>query len=271
MVLTETNLEVKPLPGVATTTKVVLTLEYDGTRYHGFQWQAGPPTIQEEVERAIEKLTGENLRLMAASRTDAGVHAREQVISFRTECSHSLATFISGLNYYLPDDIAVKTAHRVRDSFSVRSGAISREYNYYIWNSSVRSPLQAGFSYLVDGHLNIDTMNQACQALLGEHDFASFTSGIGADVKKTVRRVYRAEVSRDGNLVIFNMAASSFLAHQVRNTVGLLIRIGQGKMTIAELSSIISARKHGMAGPTAPACGLCLMRVNYPRPFEEER
>ncbi len=270
MVLTETSREIKPISGLATTTKIVLTLEYDGTRYHGFQWQAGPPTIQEEVEKALEKLTGERLRLMGASRTDAGVHAREQVISFRTESGHSLATFISGLNYYLPDDIAVKVAHRVRDSFSVRSDAVSREYNYYIWNSPVRSPLQAGFTYLVGGNLDIDAMNQACLELLGEHDFASFTSGIGADIEKTVRRISRAEVRRDGNLVVFNIVASSFLTHQVRNTVGVLIRIGQGKMTIAELSSIIKARKPGMAGPTVPACGLCLMQVNYPRPFEEE-
>ena len=270
MVLTEVNPQIEPVASLATTTKIALILEYDGTRYHGFQLQASLPTIQGEIEKALRQLTGERTRVMAASRTDAGVHAKGQVVSFRDKSSHSLQTFVNGLNYYLPGDIAVKAAHRIRDSFSVRRHAVSREYSYYILNSLTRSPLREGFSYLVTGHLDVEAMNQACQALIGEHDFASFTSGVGVGVKSTVRRVYRAEMRKDGELAVFNMVANSFLTHQVRNTVGALIRVGLGKSSIDEFYSIMEAKKPGLAWPTAPACGLCLRQVNYPRPFEEE-
>ncbi len=270
MGITAVNPEVEPIVSLTTTTKIVLILEYEGTRYYGFQLQASLPTVQEEIERALWKLTGERTRVIAASRTDAGVHARGQVVSFRARSSHSLQTFINGLNYYLPRDIAVKAAHRVRDSFSVRHHAVSREYNYYILNSLMRSPLREGFSYLVSGHLDIEAMNLACQALIGEHDFASFTSGIGDGMKSTVRRVYRAEVRKDRELVTFNMVANSFLPHQIRNTVGSLIKIGLGKRSVDEFYGIMEAKKPGLAGPTVPASGLYLTQVNYPHPFEEE-
>jgi len=268
MVLTDINPEVEPVVTVATTTRIVSIIEYDGTHYHGFQLQADLPTIQEEMERALHKLTGERIRVMAASRTDAGVHARGQVVTFRTRSTLPPETFIGGLNYYLPRDIAVKAAHRVADSFNVRRRALSREYNYYILNSSTRSPLQKGHSYLVAGHLDMEAMNRVCQALVGVHDFASFASSSGIEMKNTIRRVHRAGMERDKEMVIFNIVANSFLTHQVRNTVGALIRIGLGKMDLDEFRSIIEARRPGLAGPTAPACGLCLMQVNYARPFE---
>jgi tRNA pseudouridine38-40 synthase len=255
---------------LATTTKIVLIVEYDGTRYYGFQLQATLPTIQGEIEKALWELTGERNRVMAASRTDAGVHAREQVVSFRTKSPLPPRTFVNGLNYYLPRDIAIKAAYRVGDSFNVRRDAISREYNYCILNSLTRSPIRDGFSYRVGGHLDIEAMNQACQALIGEHDFISFASSMGMGTKNTVRRVYRAEMEKDGELAVFNIVASSFLPHQVRNTVGTLIRVGLGKMQVDEFCSIIEMKKPGLVGPTAPACGLCLMQVNYPCPFEEE-
>ncbi len=251
-------------------TKIALIVEYDGTHYHGFQLQANVPTIQSELERALLKLTGERARVMAASRTDAGVHAKGQVVSFRTRSSLRLKTFINGLNHYLPRDIAVKAAHGVSNSFNVRRDALSREYNYYILNSSTRSPLGGGFYYLVAGQLDIEAMNQACQALIGKHDFASFVTCFGSEIKSTVRNVHRAEMGKDGDMVVFNMVANSFLPHQVRNTVGTMIKIGLGKMGIDEFCSIIEAKKPGLAGPTAPACGLCLMQVNYPRPFGEK-
>ena len=255
---------------MVTTTKIVLIMEYDGTHYHGFQLQDGFPTIQGEAEEALWKLTGERLRVMTASRTDAGVHAKGQVVSFRTKSPLPLPAFINGLNYYLPRDIAVKAAHRVGDSFNVRRDAISREYNYYILNSLTRSPIRKGFSYLVTGHLDIEAMNLACQALIGEHDFASFASCIGVGTKNTMRNVYRAKIDKDGELAVFNMVANSFLTHQVRNTVGALIRVGLGKVSVDQFHSIIEAKKPGLAGPAAPACGLCLMRINYPSPFGGE-
>jgi tRNA pseudouridine38-40 synthase len=254
----------------ATTTKIVLAVEYDGTHYSGFQLQVSQPTVQEELEKAILQLTGEKTRVLAASRTDTGVHAKGQVVSFRTGAGHSPETFINGLNYYLPRDIAVKAAHRVKESFNVRRQAISREYNYYILNCPTRSPLWEGRAYLVREPLDIDAMNQACRTLIGEHDFIAFTTRLDNRIKNTVRRVFRAEVRRDGEMVIFNMVASSFLPHQVRNTVGALIRVGLDKMSCDEFYSIIEARKPGLAGPMAPAGGLYLMQVNFPRPFEEE-
>ena len=253
---------------MATIAKMVLIMEYNGTNYHGFQLQADLPTIQGETEKALWKLTRERRRVMAASRTDTGVHARAQVVSFRTESSLPPQTFVSGLNHYLPRDIAVKAAHRVGDSFNVRRDALSREYSYYILNSLTRSPIWEGFSCLVAGHLNTDVMNQACRALLGEHDFASFATCMEAGVKSTVRHVYRAEVEKDRELAIFNLVANSFLPHQVRNTVGTLIRVGLGKMSAGEFGSIIEAKELGLAGPTAPACGLYLMQINYPYPWE---
>jgi len=248
-------------------TKIVLIVEYDGTGYHGFQLQANLPTIQGEMEKALWKLTQERVRVMAASRTDAGVHAEGQVASFNTKSCLTLPTFIQGLNYYLPGDIAVKAAYRVDDTFNVRRDAISREYNYYILNSVTRSPIRRGFAYLVSGHLDIEAMNEACQSLVGEHDFASFASNLGVKIKNTLRSVYRAEIAKSGDLATFNMVANSFLAHQVRNTIGSLIRIGLGKVTGGEFRSIMEAKQLGLAGPAAPACGLCLMRVNYSHPF----
>ena len=249
---------------------MVLIVEYDGTRYHGFQLQANAPTIQGEMEEALGKLTGERLRVMAASRTDAGVHARGQVVSFRTNSSLPSRSFISGLNYYLPKDIAVKGAYRVEDSFHVRRGALSREYKYYILNSSIRSPFSNGFAYRVAGDLDIEAMNRACQALVGEHDFASFVGCIDEGIKSTTRNVYQAKMEEDGDLDIFNMVANSFLPHQVRNTVGPLIQVGLGKLSVDQFHGIMEARQPGLAAPTAPACGLFLMRVNYPGPFGEE-
>jgi len=248
---------------------VILILEYDGTNYHGSQWQANAPTIQGEMEKALKKLTGERIRIKAASRTDAGVHAKGQVVSFRTGSALPLKSFIDGLNHYLPRDIAVKEAYRLDDSFDVRRGAVSREYKYQILNSPTRSPMRQGFSCRVDGNLDIEAMNKACQALIGRHDFASFVSSAEtARSKRTVRNVFRAEITRDGDMVVLDMAANSFLPHQVRNTVGSLIKVGQGKMTVDEFYSLVEARTPGLAGPTAPADGLCLMRVNYPSPFE---
>ena len=248
---------------LAVTKKMVLIVEYDGTHYHGFQLQASLPTIQGELEKALWNLTGERIRVMAASRTDTGVHAKGQVVSFRTKSSLSSRTFINGLNYYLSRDIAVREAYRVEDFFNVRRDASSREYSYHILNNLTRSPIRQGFSCLVTGYLDIEAMNQACQGLIGQHNFASFVTNFTPELKSTVRMVYRTEVERDGELVIFSIVASSFLPHQVRNTAGALIRVGLGKMSVNEFYSIAEARKPGLAGPTAPACGLYLMRINY--------
>ncbi len=250
---------------------MVLIMEYDGTNYYGFQLQANQPTVQGEVELALLKLTGERVRVLAASRTDTGVHAREQVVSFRTSSSLPERAFSGGLNHYLPADIAVRDAFRVSDAFNVRRNAVSREYRYLILNRTTRSPIHHRFAHHVPGRLDVTAMNEACQHLVGEHDFASLATALESRIKSTVRRVYQADVIKEGDLVTFRIIANSFLHHQVRNTVGALIRVGLGKMTADEFRSIVEARKPGLAGPTAPAHGLYLMQVNYPHPWEEIR
>jgi tRNA pseudouridine38-40 synthase len=250
---------------------MVLIMEYDGTNYNGFQLQANQPTVQGEVESALAKLTGEKVRVLAASRTDTGVHAHEQVVSLRTVSSLPEHAFIGGLNHYLPYDIAVRDAIRVNDAFNVRRNAVSREYHYIILNRAARSPIRHRFAHQVPGKLDVMAMNEACQCLVGEHDFASFATALESRIKSTVRRVHQAGVTRDGDLVTFRIVSSSFLPHQVRNTVGALLRVGLGKMTADEFRSILEAKTPGLAGPTAPAQGLCLMQVNYPHSWEELR
>ncbi len=269
MVYTAVTPDVRDNVKIKTTTKIVLVLEYEGTNYHGFQLQAELPTVQGEIEKSLCRLTGERIRVLAASRTDSGVHAEGQVVSFRTESVLSPNTFINGLNYYLPEDIAVKESFRVRDSFNVRRDAVSREYQYRILNSLTRSPLRERFYYRVNSHLDIVAVNKVCKALIGTHDFTSFTCSKGPEIKSTVRRVYHAEMERDKDVVRFNIIANAFLPHQVRSMVGSLLKIGLGRMSEEEFYSIIGARKVGLAGPIAPACGLYLMRVNYPHDIEE--
>ena len=253
----------------ATGTRIILIVEYDGTNYHGSQWQANAPTVQGEIEKALKMLTRDNIRIKMASRTDAGVHARGQVVGFDTSAGLSLKSFVDGLNHYLSGDIAVKDAYQAEGNFDVRRRAVSREYQYYILNSPTRSPLRQGFSYRVNDNLDIAAMNRACQALIGRHDFASFVaSAETARQKRTVRDVYKAEIVRDGDMIVFDMVANSFLPHQVRNTIGSLIKVGQGRMTVEEFYSMVEARTPGLAGPTAPAEGLCLTRVNYPVSFK---
>jgi tRNA pseudouridine38-40 synthase len=242
--------------------KIVLVVEYDGRNYYGFQWQAKLPTIQSELEGAIRRVTGESSRVMAASRTDTGVHARGQVVSFQTKSGLTPQVLVRALNYYLPRDIAVKGAYKVSMDFNVRRDAVSREYDYYILNSSTRSPLFEGFAYFVPNKLNTRVMNKACKFLEGEHDFASFATAMGKLIS-TVRMVYKAKVTKKGDLVTYQVRASSFLPHQVRNTVGLLIRVGLGKVGLDEFRQILEAKVLGLAGPTAPAYGLCLTKVNY--------
>ncbi len=251
--------------------KLLIIVEYDGTAYHGFQLQREPATIQEELEKAILALTGEKRRVVPASRTDAGVHALGQVVSFRTEANYSTGVFVSGLNHYLPKDIALKAAYRVKKTLDVRRDAISREYKYYILNCETRSPLKERYTYQVKGKLDLTKMNEACALLTGEHDFVSFASALEVGrLGKTRRTVLNAVVVREKeDLVVFEITANSFLTHQVRNTVGSLIRVGQHRMSTLEFENVLEAKKAGSAGPGVPASGLFLVKINYPYSFEE--
>ncbi len=247
--------------------KFVLIVEYDGRHYFGFQWQSGQPTVQEKLEEAISHATGETLRVLAASRTDAGVHAKYQVVSFRSRTRLSPETLTRALNFYLPHNIAVKKAGIVENDFNVRADAVSREYEYHILNDQTRSPLLNEYAYHVPWRINIEVMNEASRYLLGEHDFTSF-SAASCRTRSKVRNIYAAEFSRHGSIVYFFIKADSFLTHQVRNTVGFLIELGSGRKSIDELKRILNEKKNGLAGPAAPAYGLYLTKVNYPRDLE---
>jgi tRNA pseudouridine38-40 synthase len=250
-------------------TRLALVIEYNGERYAGSQMQTGLPTIQSELEKALLSLTGESIRVSFAGRTDAGVHAHGQVASFKTTSVLTEKTFVSGLNHFLPEDISVKSAKAVEESFDPRRHAVKREYEYIILNSATRSAIWQGRAYQVAGNLDVEAMDSACQLLLGEHDFASFASNIEDTEKSTIRHMYEASVRREGNKVIVRLVGSAFLLHQVRNTVGALLRVGQGKMTQAEFQDIINLREFGPAGPSVPACGLYLNKVYYGNDLEE--
>ena len=233
---------------------IILIIEYDGTEYHGSQLQKDAKTIQGEMEKALKKLTGERIRIKRASRTDAGVHARGQADCFATSSALPLKSYISGLNFHLPPDIAVQEAFKSDGPYDVRRRAVSREYQYYILTSRARSPMRQDFTCRVTWPLDTAEMDRACQALIGRHDFASFVgSEETARQKRTVRDVFEAEVKQDGDLVIFDIVANAFLPHQVRNMVGSLIKVGQGKMTVKEFKYMVKAKTPGLAGPAAPA------------------
>lgn len=236
-------------------------MEYDGTRYHGSQYQSNALTIQGEIEDAVHRLTGEESRVSMASRTDAGVHAKGQVASFKTTMALSPENWVKALNFCLAKDISASVSYEADFDFDVRRDAICREYRYCIMNRPAPSALWRNFCEFVHWPLDIDVMNEACECLVGEHDFAPFSSVF--DDRRTVRRVSSAEVTRKGDLVMFNMSADSFLPHQVRNTVGGLIKVGLGKLKGETFCEMASSGRAGIIGPAASARGLCLMGVRY--------
>lgn len=243
--------------------RIALTIEYDGTRYYGSQRQSNVPTIQGELEEAISKITGERVRTVFAGRTDQGVHAKCQVAVFETDSSLMLKNITKALNFYLPEDIAVKEAHKVRDDFDPRRDALSREYCYYIWNEPTRSPLRRRDALLVRRPLDVDVMNEACKVLEGTHDFAPFASALEGRVN-TIRTVYRASTYREGSMVRCLVEANAFLPHQMRMTVGSLLKVGLRLSDVETFRKVLESRKPATAGPSVPPHGLFLMKVNYP-------
>jgi tRNA pseudouridine38-40 synthase len=242
---------------------IALIVEYEGTRYHGSQIQPIVPTIQGELERALMAATGEEIRTSYAGRTDQGVHAKGQVVAFHTDSPLPPNTIARALNYYLPDDIAIRNYYMVNDNFDPRRDALSREYCYCIWNSRSPSPLLRRSTFFIPRPLDMAAMNKACQAILGTHDFAPFASYLNGN-RKTIRTIYQAMVTREGDLVSFHVVANSFLPHQVRNTIGALVKVGLGKSDMATFYEIFKSKKPATAGPTLPPHGLCLLKVNYP-------
>jgi len=243
--------------------RLALVVEYEGTGYQGFQWQPNGPTIQGELEVALLKLTGQETRVAGASRTDTGVHARGQVLSFVTPSLLPIDTFVAAMNYYLPQDIAIKAAIEAPRDFDPRRDALSRRYTYSILNSRTRSPLVSRFSHLILGHLDIEAMESACGGLIGIHDFASFSGRQDDPGASTVRHIFDAHVAQEGGLTTVEMEANAFLTHQVRRTVGELVEVAQGRKRVEEFLDLIRLPRTGAAGPTLPARGLCLEEVTY--------
>jgi tRNA pseudouridine38-40 synthase len=253
----------------STARRLMLVLEYDGTAYAGSQRQSSKATVQACVEKALLELTGYQLIVSLAGRTDAGVHARGQVASFLAEDELPLRAYLHGLNHHLPDDIAVQSVREVPSGFDPRRHALQREYEYYILNSETRSSLWHNRAYHLPGKLDVDTMNEAAAMLIGRHDFASFLFGALDNSRSTVRSVTEAEFRRQDSMVIFRIAGNAFLPHQVRSTVGTLISVGQGKIDCSHFKKILNAAQPGLAGPNVPACGLYLNRVIYN--FDEDK
>ncbi len=195
-----------------------------------------------------------------AGRTDAGVHARGQVAAFDTLSAHETSVFESGLNAWLPKDIAVRRAHVVDAAFDPRRHATGRRYRYTIYNAASRSPLTRARAWHVSYALDIESMRDAASALVGEHDFASFTRDEGVS---TVRCVRRCDVVRETPNVFVEMTANAFLRHQVRRTVGALVEVGSGKLSINAFRDLLATPELATAGPVAPPHGLCLEEVSY--------
>ena len=245
---------------------IALRIEYDGTDFVGSQWQNNGRSVQGELEGAWEQLTQERRRVNMAGRTDAGVHARGQVASVRTETGRDLATIQRGLNAILPEDVAVLAVWEVSYDFHARHSAIRRDYRFLIDNGPMVSPLLRRHAVHVPQRLNVDAMAQALASLLGTHDFAAFAGG--PQEGSTVRTCYAAgctTVDLWGQpLVAIDLAANAFLRHMVRNIVGTLLLVGEGKLDAPGFAALFAGRDRRRAGRTAPAHGLYLMSVSYP-------
>ena len=243
--------------------KVLLVLEYEGTRYSGFQLQQGStPTIQGCIENAIFMLTNERTRLIGASRTDAGVHAEGQVATFETKTSFSLDKYRSGLNHYLPSDITVRKSAFVNDHFNPRRDARSRTYRYSILNRYAPSAIHRKFTLHWRSELDVDLMRKAAENLVGEHDMLSFISN-PIDNIITIRNFSSAKVLEENEMVIIEMEANGFLPQQIRRTTGALMRVGQEKLSIEEFAQMIQCPRRGAAPWSLPPNGLSLIKVNY--------
>jgi tRNA pseudouridine38-40 synthase len=241
--------------------QVMAVIEYDGTEYLGFQLQAKGRTIQGEIERALAEVTRKETRIVGAGRTDAGVHAVGQVISFVPHWKHTLPELQRAMNALLPEDIVVHQVAWVADNFHPRFSAVSREYRYTILNQPFRSPLAQRFAYHYLKPLDVEAMGRAAGCLVGSHDFVSF--GRPPQGENTVRQVDQAECTRQDRFIYLDIAANAFLYRMVRSIVGTLLLVGIGEISPKGFEEILQAKDRRRAGSPAPAHGLCLMKVNY--------
>ena len=242
--------------------RVRAVVAYDGTDYSGFQRQANAPTVQAALEAALTQVTQETIAVLAAGRTDAGVHAAGQVIAFDTVWRHSLDDLQRALNAVLPADIVVRKVEEAAPDFHPRYSARSRCYQYTVYNAPVRWPLARRYSLYVSAPLDVEAMRRAARTLIGERDFATFGQPPQGNV--TVRRVSAAVWRGEPPWLTFDIEANAFLYRMVRSVVGTLLQVGRGELSEEEFAALLASCDRSQAGPTAPPHGLCLMEVKYP-------
>ena len=241
---------------------IKLTIEYDGTAYHGWQLQAKEPTVQGVLEGAVSTFVGAPTRVHGSGRTDAGVHALGQVANFFCAAAPELRRMRRGLNALTPPDITIRDVEIVPASFDARRAGRSRVYEYRIFNRATPSPFHAKYAWHVHDPLDYGAIRAATHCLEGEHDFSSFR-GAGCDAAHPVRTVYRASFERDGDLLKLTIEATAFLRHMVRNIAGTLVEVGRGERPPEAFAALLRARDRTQAGPTAPPHGLYLIEVKY--------
>jgi len=241
---------------------LMIICEYDGTAYHGWQRQPNGISIQEVLEERIGTITQEEIRVVASGRTDAGVHALNQVANFRTMSPIGCEQLLRGINSLLPEDIVVKVLQDADDQFHARYSAKSKTYLYRIFNNPVRSALYRNYSWHLRAPLDPVLMAQAAKVLEGRHDFSSFCAA-GGDAEDHVRVIIAASVELSGDLLSFTVEANGFLRYMVRNIVGLLVDVGRGIITPTAFKEIMDAMDRTKAGITAPPQGLFLKEVRY--------
>ena len=240
-----------------------MILEYDGTRYHGWQRQGDTDTIQKMLEEGIGKITQEDISVIGSGRTDAGVHAINQVANFRTNSKLGVRNLFHGINSLLPRDIVVKELVEVDVAFHARYDTKSKVYLYQIYNGPVRPALFRHYAWFIDNHLDMGKMKEAALLLKGTFDFSSFCAA-NCGIRDHVRTVIDINMEKNplGMIKIF-MEANGFLKYMVRNIVGTLVDVGKGKISSGELIDILEAKDRKRAGVTAPAHGLFLKEVRY--------
>jgi tRNA pseudouridine38-40 synthase len=241
---------------------IKLTIEYDGANYAGWQTQPNGMAVQQVIEEAKLQLLGEQVRLRSSGRTDAGVHARAMVASFTTSRELPTQAFVGGVNRFLPPDIAILSASEVPTGFKAIRDARSKQYRYTIYNGQVRSPLRRLYSWHVREPLNLDAMEDAARRFVGRHDFAAFRASNYA-TKTSVRRIDVVTINREGEMLTIDVTGEGFLKNMVRIMAGTLVDIGRGRFAPEHIDMLLRDPERKKAGVTAPACGLCLIRVTY--------
>jgi len=247
--------------------RIALGIEYDGAGFNGWQTQPDGRSVQDALESALGQLAGETISTICAGRTDAGVHAVDQVVHFDTAVERPLTAWVRGTNRFLPESVAVRWARQVEGEFHARYSAVRRGYDYWIFNDPVRSPLTHGRATWVFRPLDDAPMKVSARYLVGRHDFTSFRSA-ECQAASPVRDLQLLEVERLGRWLRVRARANAFLHHMVRNIAGALVAVGLGRYPPEWLAEVLAARDRSRAAPTLGAAGLYLARVEYDPRFE---